>query len=34
MANAAEGLDDEDSGVALRLGAVDPIQWRGVNMRG
>ena len=33
-ANAAEELGDEDGGVALRLGAVDPLQRRGANMRG
>jgi hypothetical protein len=28
-----EELDDEDNGVALRIGAVDPLQRCGVNMR-
>jgi hypothetical protein len=32
-ANAAEELGDEDGGVALRLGTVDPLQRCGANLR-
>ena len=32
-AGAAEELGDEDGGVALHLGAVDPLQWTGARAR-
>ena len=31
-ADAIEEIGDEDGGVAMRLGAVDPLQQRGANM--
>jgi hypothetical protein len=33
-ADSAKELGDEDGGVALRLGAIDPLQRRGVNLHG
>ena len=32
-AGMAEELGDEDGGVALHLGAVDPLQWTGARAR-
>ena len=33
-ADTTEELGDEDGSVALRFGAIDPLQWRGVNLCG
>jgi hypothetical protein len=32
MTNAAKELDDEDGGLGLHLGAIDPLQQRGLNL--